>query len=112
MAEPMACGLMKMSPADGAALPGVGDDEAVAVAVHGQASGDEVLVSGGVLGEGVAVARGFHQAAAFDQRLQPVGELLPLLAAQGHLADELLESGRAVRLAFDVAEDGGVSNHD
>ncbi len=69
--------------ADRAALSGVGNDEAVAVAVHGQASGDEVLVSGGVLGEGVAVARGFDQAPAFDQRLQPLGELLPLVAAQG-----------------------------
>ena len=50
-------------------------------------------------------------ASALDQRLQAFGELLPLAAAQSHLADELLEAGRAVRLAFDLAEDGGVSDH-
>src|SRR5271165_2580581 len=96
---------------DGAALAGVGDDEAVAVAVHRQASGDEVLAGGGVLGEGVAVTGGFDQAAGFDQRLQALGELLPLAAPQAHLADELLESGRAVGLAFDVAQDGLIGNH-
>ena len=97
--------------ADRAALAGVGNDEAVAVAMHGQASGDEVLTGGGVLGESVAVAAGLDQASAFDQRLQAFGELLALVAAQAHLADELLESGRAVRLAFDVAQDGLVSEH-
>src|SRR5208337_3615730 len=39
------------------------------------------------------------------------GELLPLAAAQPHLADELLESGRAVGLAFDATQDGLVGNH-
>ena len=97
--------------ADRAALPGIGDDEAVAVAMHGQASGDQVLLSGGVLREGIAIASGFDQAPAVDQRLQALGELLALAASQGHLADELLESRRAVRLAFDVAQDGLVSEH-
>ncbi len=68
-------------------------------------------MSGGVLGQSVAVASGFDQPPALDQRLQAVGELLPLVATQGHLTDELLESSRAVRLAFDVAENGGVSEH-
>ena len=98
--------------ADGAALPRVGNDEAVTVAVHGQAPGDQVLMRGGMLGQGVAVASSFHQAPALDQGVQPVGKLLPLVATQGHLTDELLEPGRAVRLAFDVAEDGGVSEHE
>ena len=98
--------------AEGAALPGIGDDEAITVAVHGQAPGDEILMGGSVLGEGVAVAPGFDQAPTFDQRLQSFGKLLPLVAAQGHLADQLLESGRTMRLAFDVAKDGGVSKHD
>ena len=91
--------------------PAIGNDEAVAVAMHGQASGDQVLVGGGVLGQGVAVAAGLDQPAALDQRLQALGKLLPLAAAQAHLADELLESGRVVRLAFDVAQDGLVSEH-
>ena len=95
---------------DRAALARVGDDEAVAVAMHGQASGDQVLTGGGMLGEGVAVAAGFDQPPALHQRLQAFGELLPLVAAQAHLADELLVSGRAVRLAFDVAQDGLVSD--
>ena len=40
-------------------------DEAEAVAVHGQASDDEVLTGGRVLGEGVAVAAGL------DERVRP-----------------------------------------
>ena len=89
--------------AERAALAGVGDDEAVAVAVHGQASRDQVLMSCRMFRQGVAVASGLDQPRAFHQRLQPFGELPPLVAPQAHLADELLEPRRAVGLAFDVA---------
>ena len=88
---------------ESAALTGVRDDETVAVAVHRQASGEEVLISGRMFRQGVTVASGLDQARAFHERLQPFGELLPLAAAQAHLADELLEPRRAVRLALDVA---------
>src|ERR1039458_9240422 len=44
--------------AEGAALAGVGDDEAVTVAVHGQASRDQVLMSGRMVRQGVTVASG------------------------------------------------------
>ena len=100
-----------MSPLSVSPLGGVGDDEAVAVAMHSQAAGDQVLASGGVLGQGVAISTSLDKAAALYQRLQEIGELLPLAAAQAHLADKLLESGRAVRLAFEVAQDGLVGDH-
>ena len=63
MAEPMACGVMYMSPLDGTALSGVGDDEAVAIAMHGEASGDQVLMRRRMFRKGVAVAIGFDQLA-------------------------------------------------
>ena len=70
IAEPMAGGGMKMSPAMVQALSGIGDDEAVAVAMHGEPAGDQVLASRGVFGQGVAVAPGLDQARALHQRLQ------------------------------------------
>ena len=47
---------------DRQALSGIGDDEAVAVAMHGEPAGDEVLASSGVFGQGVAIAPGLDQA--------------------------------------------------
>ncbi len=44
---------------DRRSLSRVRDDEAIAVAVHGQPPGDQVLASGGVLGQRVAVAARF-----------------------------------------------------
>ena len=96
---------------DRKALPGIRDDEAVAVAMHGEAAGDEVLACGGVPGQRIAVAASLDQAAALDQRCNPAGELPAILATQVELADELLVSGRVVRLAFDVAQDGLVGEH-
>ena len=58
----------------------VRDYEAVAVAVHGQATGNQVLVRGGMLGRGITIAAGLDQAGTLHQRLQPFGELAPLLA--------------------------------
>ena len=80
--------------------------------MHREPSGDEVLASGGVLGQGVTIAAGFDQATALDQRCNPAGELPAILAAQVELADELLVSGGVVRLAFNVAQDGLVGEHD
>ena len=60
-------------------------------------------MGGCMLRQGVAVASGFDQLPALHQCLQPLGQLLTFASAQVHLADELFESCRAVRLAFDVA---------
>ncbi len=87
----------------GAALGGVRHDEAVAVAMHAEAAGDEVLAGGGVLGQGVTVAAGLDEATALDQRFEALGKLLTLFTPQAHLAHELFVSGRVVWLAFDVA---------
>ena len=79
--------------------------------MHGEAAGDQVGVSGSMLREGVAVARGLDQASGADQRFEALGKLLAFASAQSHLADQLLESGRAVRLPFDVVQDGLISQH-
>ena len=65
---------------DRGALIGIGDDKAVAVAMHGEAAGDEVLASGGVGGEGVTVAAGLDEVGALHQRAQAFGELVDALA--------------------------------
>ncbi len=51
---------------------GVGNDEAEAVAVHGEASGDEIFVGGG-LRERVAVGVEGDELPALDQLLQMIG---------------------------------------
>ena len=89
---------------------GVGNDEAEAVAVHGEASSDEILVGGG-LREGVAVGVDGDECAAGDELLQMLIEFAAFLAVQAEFADELLESGLALGLAGDVFEDGGVGEH-
>src|SRR5581483_9765885 len=66
---------------DRAPLPGIWDDEAIAVAVHREASGDEVLVDSGVFGKRVTVTPGFDQACALDQSLKPFRKLLAFLTA-------------------------------
>ena len=53
----------------GAQRFGVGDDEAEAVAVHGETPGNEILVGGG-LGEGIAVGVDWNELAGFDELLQ------------------------------------------
>ncbi len=93
------------------ALSRVRDDEAIAIAMHGEAARDEVLTGRGVVGKRVAVAPGFDEARALHQRLQAFGELLAFRAAQAHLAHELLVTGRVVRLAFDVAQNGLIGEH-
>ena len=90
---------------------GIGNDEAEAVAVHGEASGDEVLV-GGCLWELEAVGVDRDELAALDQLLQMVVEFAALFAVQSEFTDELLVSGLALGLAGDVLEDGGVGEHE
>ncbi len=58
---------------ESAALASIGDDEAIAVAMHRQASGDQVLMSGRMFGKRITVASGFDQPRALHQRLQPFG---------------------------------------
>src|SRR5450755_2672390 len=96
----------------GAALVGIGNNEAVPITMHGEASGDQVLASSSVLGQGVAVAPGFNQASAFHQRLQSFCQLLTLLSPQVHLADQLLVARRAMRLPFNLPQDGLIGKHD
>ena len=79
--------------------------------MHVQATGNQVQVRGGVFRQRVAIAAGFDQAAAVHQRLQALGQLLALAAPQAHLANQLLVSGGAMGLPFDVAQDGLVGNH-
>ena len=101
-----------MSPGDGPPLVGIGDYEAVAVAMHGQTAGDQVLLCGGVFRQSVAVAPGLDQAGALHQSLQSFGELLPLLAAQVHLTNQLLVASRVVRLALDMPQDSLIGEHE
>ncbi len=96
---------------DGRPLIGIGDDEAVAVAVHGQAAGDEVLTGGGVLGQSVAVAAGFDELGTLHQGAQTLGELVSLLPAESHLTDKLFVARRMVGLALDVLENGLIGKH-
>ncbi len=96
----------------GSPLSGIRDHEAVPVAMHGEAPGDQVLASGSVFGESVAVAPGRDQASALHQRLQALGELAAIIAAQIHLADKLLVSGGVVRLPFNVPQNGLVGEHE
>jgi len=69
--------------------------------MHGEASGDEVFVGGG-LRERVAVGVDGNQRAGFDQLLQMIVELATLFAVQAEFADELLVSGLALGLAFSL----------
>ena len=82
-----------------------------AVAMHSQTAGDQVLARGGVLGQRVAVSAGLDEAGTLHQRLQSFRELLPVLALQIHLADQLLVARRMVRLAFDMPQDSLVVKH-
>jgi hypothetical protein len=65
---------------------GIGDDEAESVAVHAQASSNEVLVGGG-LGELVAVRVDGDEFASLDQLLEMIVQLAALFAVQAQFAD-------------------------
>ncbi len=107
----MATAGMKMSPVEPLLdVGGLGDDEAIAVAVHAQASQHQVAAGG--LGDGVAVAGHFHQLAALDQPIQMLAQFPALVPVDSQLAHQLLEAGRLLRLAFDVVQDDAVGKHD
>jgi hypothetical protein len=93
-----------------AALPGIWDHEAVSIAMHSQPPGDKVLMRRRVLGQSKAVAASLDQASALYERLQPFRELPPLFTSYAHLADELLVSRRAMRLAFNVPKNSLVAD--
>ena len=79
--------------------------------MHAEPSGDQVLVRCRMFGQGVALAASLDEAATLHHRLQSLGELPTFVTPDTHLAHQLLVSGRAVRLAFDVANYGLVSQH-
>jgi hypothetical protein len=87
-----------------------GGDEAVTVAVHAQAAGDQVAGGGGG-GQGIEIIFRLQQLPARDQVVQVLGEEAAVVAAQAEFVDELLEAGRAARLAADLGEDGGMGKH-
>ena len=98
--------------ADGhAALPGVGPDEAEAVAVQVEASGDEVVASDDGAGHRPVVAVELDESSGGGE----AGEVLEQQAAfaasgQRELADELLVAGALAGRAFDAAEEFAVGH--
>ena len=90
-----------------------GDDEAEAIAVHGEASDDQILVilvSGG-LWQGVAVGIELNQFAGSDQFLKMCVKISARFAVQAEFAHQLLESRGTLGLAGDVFQDGRVGKH-
>ena len=103
----MACeaeeGARKMSPCD--AFDGaVGDDEAVAVAVHVEAAGG---VLAGVGGGDVVAGLELDEVAAGGEAVEDGFQLVAHGAVGAEFADELLEGGAGVRQALDVLDEGG-----
>ena len=87
------------------------DDEAETVAVHGEASDDQIFVGRG-LRQSVAVGVELNQFACCDQLLQLPVEFSAGIAVQAKFAHQLLESGSAFGLAGNVFQDGGVGKHE
>ena len=85
-------------------------DEAEAVAVHGERADDEIAVDGR-LGDGITVAGDQHELAAHDEIGEERFEFLALAASQREFADELLVSGGALGLVFDVLEQIAFRDH-
>jgi hypothetical protein len=81
-----------------------GDDETVAIAMHAEASDEHVLARGG-LGNGVPVAIDLAKLALADEGVQPIIEFPASFTLYAEFADKLLEAGRLLGLAGDVAED-------
>ena len=92
---------------------GVGDNKAKAVAVHGETSNDQVLIilAGSGLRQSIAIRIKLNQFAGSNQFLESPVKLSASLAMQAEFAHELLESSRALRLAGNVFQDGGVGKH-
>src|ERR1700728_536115 len=92
---------------------GVGDDEAEAVAVHGEAADDQVFVIlvGCGLRQSVAIGIELNQFSCGDQLLEMRVEISAGFAVQAEFAHELLESGSTLGLEGDVFQYGGVGKH-
>ena len=85
-------------------------DEAEAVAVHGERADDEIAIDGR-LGDGITVAGDQDELAADDKIGEERFELLALAATQREFADELLVSGGALGLVFDVLQQIAFRDH-
>jgi hypothetical protein len=91
-------------------LPVEGADEAESVAVHGERANDEIAVDGR-RSNGVTIACDKDELAADDEIGEEGFELLALAATQRKFADELLVSGGALGLGFDVLEQIAFRDH-
>ena len=86
---------------------GIGSDKPVAVAMHAQLSDQNVFARGG-LRNCVTVRVDLNQLAAAHKTLQAIGEFVACVAMKPQFAHQLLEASHALRLAFDLLEDGGI----
>jgi hypothetical protein len=85
-------------------------DEAKAVAVHGEGSGDEIAIDGRG-GDSVTVARNQNELAAHDEISKEGFQVLALAATQREFADELLVAGGMLRLVVNVMEQIAFRDH-
>jgi hypothetical protein len=85
-------------------------DEAKAVAVHGEGSGDEIAIDGRG-GDSVTVARNQNEFAAHDEIGKLGFQFLALAATQREFADELLVAGGMLRLVVNVMEQIAFRDH-
>src|SRR5579862_3474474 len=90
---------------------GIGNDEAEAIAVHGQAANCQILVGRG-LWQGVAIGIRLDELSRGDQFLQMRIEIAAGVSVNTEFSYELLESSRAFRLPRDVLQDGGIGKHE
>ena len=89
---------------------GVRDYEPETIAMHAEAS-DERVAAGSGLRDGVAVGIHLKEFALLDQSLQALGQFAAAVPLNAEFAQQLLVAGRLLRLASDVAEDGGFGQH-
>ncbi len=80
-----------------------GADEAEAVAMHGEGSGDEIAIDG-CRGDCVSVARNQDEFAPHDEISKQGFQFLALAATQREFADKLLIAGSMLRLVVNVLE--------
>jgi hypothetical protein len=78
--------------------------------MHGESANDKIAIHGRG-GDGVTVARDVDQFAADDEIGEERFQFLALTATERKLADELLVSGGALGLVFDVLEQIAFRDH-
>jgi len=88
----------------------IGQNEAIAIAVHAEAADDHVL-AGRDSRQRVAVGVRLDELPSRNEVLKFLVERSTLVAVETEFADELLESGGTLGLAGDELEDGGVGAH-